>query len=173
MKKAIIYTLLLAIFLFFWGCNYEKYNNCVSIGNEKYCLQDNDEIISINTNFGYLIGNKKNLIYFEGVSQSGGVDIEDSLNKARIDAALKMIDFFGVKVGTYNGNVKINYGSISEVSLKIIKILNSSLEYLVFRRNRGNFYEIHTILIYIPGNKKFIPIYEDEFSKKLWQYANQ
>lgn len=171
-KKALIIFTLSLIFLILFSCNDDN-TNCIPLGSGKICLLKNDEIISINSNYYYFISNQENIIYFEGIAQSGGVNIEDALNKARVDAAIKMKDFFGVDISTINGKVTINYGSIKELSKELIYLLNKSLEYIVFKRNRGNFYEIHTILIFIPNNKEFIPIYEDEFSKKIKKFATK
>ncbi|ABR31355.1 hypothetical protein SU69_07670 [Thermosipho melanesiensis] len=166
MKKQ-FFLFLLLIFLLF-GCNDE---NCIYVRDKKICFQENDEIISVNVPYIEILNQVDNLVYFEGVSQTGGIDIEYALVNARIDAVLKMRDFLGVEVITKNGNVEIDYGNLRQLSYDLIYLLNKSLEYVVFKRNRGNFYEVHTILFYIPSLKRFIPIYEDEFSRKIWQLA--
>nr|WP_143609954.1 MULTISPECIES: hypothetical protein [unclassified Thermosipho (in: thermotogales)] len=167
-KKVFILFFLL---LLFFGCNNTD-ENCIFIGKNKICLQPNDEIISINTGYYNVLLKNSDLLYFEGISQTGGIDLEKALILARIDAALKMKDFLGIDIKSENGEITLNYGDIKHLSYDLIYLLNRSLEYIVFRRNRGNFYEIHTILFFIPSLKRFVPIYEDDFSRKIWKLSN-
>ncbi|QTA38019.1 hypothetical protein JYK00_00255 [Thermosipho ferrireducens] len=169
-KNVVIFMFILTGF-FLIAC--ENKSDYVLIGKEKLYLRAEDEIISINVSYLPVLSDMDTIYYFEGIAQTGGVNVEHALLKARVDAARKIIDFLGIDISTKSGEVIADYGSESDIGIELAAILNHTLEYIVWRRPRGTFYEIHTILVLMPKIKKFIPIAEDEFSRKLWKFSGE